>query len=1251
MAATADIWCVGSPDLERLAEAGALIAGSVDDKGDHMVPGVTLLLPATDSDDDLQKIQESLTRACACLDETVQPEAIEAFLAHRFQIRTVSCLDTRELINAIVAEGKGKRAILIHRAADYRTVDLAVTDDARAWAEQLSHTARLVCEAIVETDAWVLLDAGQEPPSDGEIRAALFNVGDSCGVVTTEVECSNPFADDPGIHAKRWQDQVAQGDVGAVIAELDSAQISDSLRTSLKIQVFADAQLKPQAVALLREQKAAGSPDNPQLSLAYARAAARVQDGGLAVFFLGRAAPGLRARDHPEAALSLSCRLDDEETADAIAARLMRDHPSSTGWLDYRVARAREAGRYKEAADLLADRPGRNAEAAMHAWLGVMLADAAPDYDALEAFAVSSWPSEVRIVRSALARHAQSRRDHVTAVRMLLPVDRDHRPSRTDVRVLLHAMSTLLVDQTKSAEDAQMILLMHVIDVAFAHLGREPMDAEVRRGVDQLLSTERSGRLGRAVVLAAVDGFCAVAPRILDKPEGRPDVTEENLVNLRTASEAWIHSQGVFALGRSVCPADLLPKDFHAGTIWGLVANLEQVAPELSTDSEIDDLLHAAAQAAGLAAHLTGDDRALDIQAVKIVGGRLARARHHQRARDVIEVVLDIAGESPARRRAAWFAYGETYRLVGDPHEAAMAFAIASTIDVELTVPEAWGETLDLLRVMRDLDHLETARGLIPRAERILAQSGLSEAEAHKLETLRLQIEQRGILQTSPLDAQALAALVIDAARNAEAVAAAKDDLGPITAVLAQSVSLAETLGLQTPPAVHDAVEGYLGRIPSSLAAQLRRFAAKVPDVADLTDLAKELSGARFARDAALDVARLVMLARRYLRRDDLKDRRKGALYALELLADQGVAVRDDEGEESPTQLVDDPEAFAATAANLSRGGMDLLFMGLSDKERLVRVLVRDGVVGPAVTEAPDVFSTDALAAWRKEFPYEYGFLKSRPGAMAANLSRFHTSVEKLGVTQLSGQRTLIIPDAGLSDLTMNLLPVAGEFAGLSHTIATAPSLSWLARARSWREVAKGPSQCWISNALDDKGGSTLRDMAERLAPDLEAYGVALSTGEVMPPALAGAELAIVGAHGGLARSENRFFRSVADEGKIVVSPTALANALAGSRIVVLFVCSGGRLDMEPDAQAAMGLARKLLDRGCSAVVGSPWPMSASIPPHWLKTFLEAWSLGLPVADATFHANGAVGRTLGDTPDIQLAMHVYGDPLASKRPL
>lgn len=81
----------------------------------------------------------------------------------------------------------------------------------------------------------------------------------------------------------------------------------------------------------------------------------------------------------------------------------------------------------------------------------------------------------------------------------------------------------------------------------------------------------------------------------------------------------------------------------------------------------------------------------------------------------------------------------------------------------------------------------------------------------------------------------------------------------------------------------------------------------------------------------------------------------------------------------------------------------------------------------------------------------------------------------------------------------------------------------------------------------------------------------------------------------------------VADERSTRLTARDVAAKLHGSQIVVLFVCSGGRLDPHPYASSTVGLPQLLLDYGCRTVIASPWPID-------VKLNLSHSRIGVPTA-------------------------------------
>ena len=221
-------------------------------------------------------------------------------------------------------------------------------------------------------------------------------------------------------------------------------------------------------------------------------------------------------------------------------------------------------------------------------------------------------------------------------------------------------------------------------------------------------------------------------------------------------------------------------------------------------------------------------------------------------------------------------------------------------------------------------------------------------------------------------------------------------------------------------------------------------------------------------------------------------------------------------------RIPSDPDEPFETARSISQTGLGVALLGLDEQSNLVRVQFADGVASPLYTEDRTVFDPIAYEAWRKQYPYQYGFIdEPRRDAggrrlREVDLGGFKQTLERIGVSYLPPQRTVLVLDTNLQVLPPNILKVGDDLAARSRAMAIAPSLSWLRHAASRRDRAAGPSLAWISTAAAHEGLPTLGLMAERLEPALQAHGIPLDRGAIQPERLKGAELAIVGAHGGI---------------------------------------------------------------------------------------------------------------------------------------
>ncbi|MDF1552485.1 MAG: hypothetical protein P1P84_05450 [Deferrisomatales bacterium] len=424
-------------------------------------------------------------------------------------------------------------------------------------------------------------------------------------------------------------------------------------------------------------------------------------------------------------------------------------------------------------------------------------------------------------------------------------------------------------------------------------------------------------------------------------------------------------------------------------------------------------------------------------------------------------------------------------------------------------------------------------------------------------------------------------------------------------------------------------------RVGDAAKSLIRISADAAPTPEGLTALAGKIEAARYADDVGFDLRHLVLGAKHMLA-SGLAGSPDAATLAIEIMADHALKPL---GETKAGELLfTSVKGPVDVAHSIAKGGLPVVMLGVAENG-LTRVDFTDENV-TAHVEAVATFSTDALREWRGKYPYEY----QDPRHDTSH--DFYTSTEHLGVTALP-ERAVIVAGTELQAFPPNLLQIDGALAGETRRLALAPSLGWLEAARRTPWLGDGRIQAWIPDALPAEGLPALAVLAERLRESFEHHGVSLSSGGRPPSDLEGSDMVIVAAHGGLGE-DKRFFRVVADDVDLALAASTLSGALSRVGVVVLFVCSGGRIDKHPGASTTVGLAKQLLHRGCRAVVAPPWPLSTSVPPHWLPVFLDRWMLGAAIIDACFEANAAVRESFGASPDDDLAMAVYGDPLASR---
>jgi hypothetical protein len=517
------------------------------------------------------------------------------------------------------------------------------------------------------------------------------------------------------------------------------------------------------------------------------------------------------------------------------------------------------------------------------------------------------------------------------------------------------------------------------------------------------------------------------------------------------------------------------------------------------------------------------------------------------------------------------------------------------------------------------------------------------------------------LMETDSVAAEPLGKILAEVAEACQSELGNRNRLLPLAMLLGQSVLKAEGAGVNISPEVRATLDTALGQVGASMADMVRTVSTSRPSAKDVLAMFNGVERAAYASDVARDYTVLGLAARRMLD-SGLQGgpTPNETAFVVELLADHTVALAGD----APVMTLDWPTRYAA---ELNQAGLDVAFLALDNQGELTVTHASNGQVCTVEQPKPEKSFRRRFGTWLHDYPRNYGRVDRSEGN-----NIFYITMEELDVCLPQSERLVLVAEPFLQQLTANLVVVQpkdgafGYFAGTTAAIGIVPSLSWLSTVRAAKHSGRTAYKAWISaetglgfgetsEAVDEgcpeqKGFErepTLDIALRRLSGCFEDFGFVVDTGRRLPSDMKDAVLAVVTAHGGLNR-EGRYLHSIRDDDDLVVAPSALAAALEGVELIILFVCSGGRIDKNPSDNSTTSLPKQLLNKGSRAVIASPWPLDVMVTYNWLEPFLQEWEAGATVLDATKKANDAVARQLGEVPQYSLAMRVYGDILLTK---
>lgn len=1225
---------VGGESRQILGRMAACFLGFRDNDGMYF-RGVAVIAPPRlvwdYSDEDIHSML--VTGLEDMEGRSVTAARAKSFL-ERVTVHRCQQLDINEVIARIKAAGH-RRVILVPQSSKYRDSNLKqewtlgrsgalLTED--IW---VPHTVRLAvasCEAAKAEGSVIVFSATEEALVKQSNMQALIDV-DLLYPAILGYEGQPDMTELLSNLAPRLVALAAGGRTQQAFEELEKAGLPEDLKRQVALQVVNRAGDRSKTLALLQEYLAELKQLSADSAARFGRMAYQFGDKEAARQFFAAGLDGLSDELWLEVALVTVTSIGDVDLVERCWARLESLFGHSIVLQEnreHRLMQICDAGASPEQAAT-----SRAGFEDFHAYVADALQPGAEvDYVALVEQVRARWVDKVPLSAICVALHALGRQELPPSIHFALMAADDASYEPQAAWILLGALQRMFLLEIRPDDgvEAYQVPLLFIMQ----YLGRHPEETSLRGRLASALSVESAGAVGLPVLASLAIDVAALGAQLKEDVAPTQELAEEEeFIAFYAQASQWMAAQPVIEPGVTRLPVEIVGENAPR-----LLALLQQLMHRAARNQEAPDdsmLLEQWAYIVCLL-HPYVPEHSADLDALRLLAAKLWLDGQPQRARDVAEQMLALAGDSAERQRRAWGNYADTYERTRSPVDALIGVTCAALTNAQLYAADLFQEAYTLLRVTRDLHLYDVARAILPACRRLYEIQGLGETGLQRLDGIEIALD---VAQSRELNDAGRLGLLERARAHCEAVMRGGDELYPSAAQFLQVAGTLERDGRQLPPAAAALRAALNERLGPETAAFLKAISAAYPSAEEVIWLHNRLGVALNSEDTATDQLSVVVAAHRLLLPRTPEISTEQAAAAIELLSDRALKLAE------PTRPLTLSWA-SQFIQHLSQTGLGVLMLAADSDDEVLVVVAEHGNVRVIRPERKASTFGRRVNAWSARYPHRYGHIEREEGN-----GEFYASMAEFELPMPSTEKVLVVAQPMLQQLTYNLVLVNGNFAGESKAIGLAPSLSWFDAAHQRAKVTVNKRHAWISCSPESEAYGTLEMLFARLGPLFDKHGFITDTSGRIPNDVHGSSIAIATAHGQLT-SEQRYIHRIADEQKLTESPQALARALAGVELVILFVCSGGRVDQHPTANTTISLPKMLLDRGCRAVIASPWPLAAAVTGNWLERFLEAWEAEDTVIEANLKANQYVRERLGPEPSLGLAMMVYGDVLLTK---
>lgn len=1199
-----------------------------------IIDGITILAPPKNTNlFDSSTIKEEIINAAKFISNRDLDDKEIGYISGKVNLIYNDSFNVNSVISAL-ENTDGDQLVFLPLASKYKNTAIEEVSSGKrimmksyedSWVPHVASLAKVCIPIAKKSNNLLILEAHELPPARDKNKDLLCEVEDLYPVYLTTTldqdDANDDFTNEFLENIEKWSVMALQGNLEQALVEIDNLKLLDYIKHQICIQLISHSGNDNKATDLIEESLNKSVIFDPSLAIRYAQIAIRTGRIEIVKVLLDRYLDEVILQKDLEIALNISELIEDTSLNKRAYSRIEMLYSDSDFLEINRQVRLVKicGGEYYEEDfnDLLFGfRP-------VELFLAESLrAKDVDDFSSIFSVVKRKYGEHLELAYICCALSAFKNEDYLNALNISLMVAEGGVLERYSVNVILRSLQKMMLLKQihKKNADKYKIPITYII----RYIARNPHDPEVRVKLESILSVDSCGSIGLPIIASIALELTQVGvPIKKDSNQNEIDEDIENITNFVEKAFDWMSKIPAVDVGSTRLPEVLIPSNVE-GVIKKIRLLINHGMRNLEDDKDVIVNERLAMLICLLRPHSKGGC-VDDLKALRNVASHYWLQGQSQKARDYAEQILELADGPLQRKRVAWSSFADIYQRVSNPVNSLIGIACALSCDAEVDTFDLFEEMFLLARITRDLHLYSISSKILTSCLNLCDKYDLGKQAKIRINTIELGIR---FLSIANGEESELKSFIHDANIHCNNVIDIEDELIPSVSLLMQAIRLYESLGQRIDEETLETLEKSLNKTGSSIRSYLNTIAEVKPSIENVLDVYRRVEVSRYSSDIPEDLKVVTILSRRFLQ--NINTEPKEALIALELIADRGIELPNNARNIESEWIFD-------YAKEIAYDDTAVVMLGLDSKGNLRHVIIEDGNVSFNNKKIEDVNFEDAIKEWSEKYPYNYSFIDSSDGN-----NEFYLTLEKLQLPLPSKKNIIVIAEPILQQIPINLALVDGEFVGRNHTIGYVPSLTWLESMHRRSYTSDNRRLAWISASEDPNDFGTLEMLHTRLASVFDDYGFELNTKRKIPHNFSNARMAVVTAHGGLSE-EGRFIHKISDEGVLAETPTRLAQSLANTELVILFVCSGGRIDKHPFNHTTVGLPKLLLDNGCRAIVASPWPLEAKVVGPWLEEFMAIWERGETVSSATQLANEEVAKRLGDFAQYSQAMHVYGD--------